>query len=228
MSRYRVKVGRPKEHDARTGIALLDAAERIVDRDGVGALSVRGLADDVGTTTRAIYSVFGSKGALIVALGARAFDLLAAGLDTLPATDDPGADLVEAGVGVFRRLVVEHPSLFKVGVQHAEVPPELASQFRASAGNALKRLEARLARLQASGFLSGRTVRDAACEFHALCEGLAALELRNALCEGEEERIWREALTALVAGFGTGPCPFARTTSATPSTSTAVPVRSRA
>ena len=44
-------------------------------------------------------------------------------------------------------------------------------------------------------------MRDAVTEFHALCEGLAVLELRSALPPGEEERIWREALTALVRGF---------------------------
>jgi AcrR family transcriptional regulator len=198
-------VGRPREHDERTGVALLDAAERIVERDGLATLSVRRLADDAGTTTRAVYSVFGSKPALIVALGARTFDWLTSAMDDLPATNDPVEDLIEAGVSVFRRLVVEHPSLFKVGVQQTEVPPELAGAFRASADNALGRLESRLERLRGSRLLGGRTVRDAACEFHALCEGLAAIELRGAICQGEEERIWREALTALVAGFGATP-----------------------
>jgi hypothetical protein len=56
-------------------------------------------------------------------------------------------------------------------------------------------------RLEAAGVLGGRTVPDAVTEFHALCEGLAVLELRSALPSGEEERIWRQALTALVRGF---------------------------
>ena len=55
-------MGRPKEHDEATGVALLDAAERLVATGGVGALSVRAVAEAVGTTTRAIYSVFGSMG----------------------------------------------------------------------------------------------------------------------------------------------------------------------
>ena len=38
-------------------------------------------------------------------------------------------------------------------------------------------------------------------KFHALCEGLAAIELRGQMTSGEEMRIWRDALTALVAGF---------------------------
>ena len=53
-------MGRPKEHDARTAAALLEAAESVVQSDGVDALSVRRVADEVGTSTRAVYSLFGS------------------------------------------------------------------------------------------------------------------------------------------------------------------------
>jgi hypothetical protein len=38
-------------------------------------------------------------------------------------------------------------------------------------------------------------------EFHSLCEGLAAMELRGMLPAGEMQRIWRDALAALVRGF---------------------------
>jgi AcrR family transcriptional regulator len=194
-------MGRPKEHDARTGAALLDAAEHIVEQEGLAALTVRRVADEVGTTTRAVYSVFGSKEALIVALGARAFELLAAGLDAAAATEDPVADLVEAGAGVFRRLAVERPTLFKTGVQHSGVGSELAGQFRTAADDALTRLVSRLTRLRDAGLLGERNLHEAACQFHALCEGLAAIELRGALPLGDEERIWRDAFTALVTGF---------------------------
>ena len=51
----------------------------------------------------------------------------------------------------------------------------------------------------------GRTVRDATTQFHALCEGLAALELREALPPKDAERIWRDALTALIAGLAITP-----------------------
>ena len=96
-------MGRPREHDDRTAAALLDAAERIAETGGSEALSVRGVADEVGTTTRAVYSLFGSKDGLIAALGVQAFEFLRTGLETLPLLDDPAADLVETGL-VFRRL----------------------------------------------------------------------------------------------------------------------------
>jgi hypothetical protein len=56
-------------------------------------------------------------------------------------------------------------------------------------------------RVKVAGLLGSRSVREAACQFHALCEGLAAVELRGLMTPGEEMRIWRDALTALVAGF---------------------------
>jgi AcrR family transcriptional regulator len=201
MLRYYVKVGRPKEHDERTAVALLEAAERIVQAAGLEALSVRRLADDVGTTTRAVYSLFGSKDGLLVALGTRAFAMLGAAIAELPATEDPAADLVDAGVEVFRRFAIGHPSLFRIGVQQTVGSPALASDFAKAAAEAFAGLEARMTRVKAVGLLGSRTVRDAACEFHALCEGLAAVELRGLMSPGEEVRIWREALSALVAGF---------------------------
>lgn len=196
-------MGRPKEHDAATGVALLDAAERIVEADGLAALSVRRVADEAGTTTRAVYAVFGSKEGLVVALGRRAFDWLAEAMDELPSSDDPVKDLAEAGVQVIRRLVVEHPALFKVGVQHNDVPADLVQQFRAEAANALGQLHVRFQPLRERGLLGDRSISEAAFQFHALCEGLAAIELRGSLTTGQEELTWRGALTALIMGFRT-------------------------
>ncbi len=196
-------MGRPREHDEQTAIALLDAAERIVERGGLAALTVRRVADEVGSTTRAVYSLFGSKDGLVVALGVRAFDLLRAAIDSLPATDEPAGDLVEAGVVVFRRFVLRHPALFQLGVQRVAVPAELAGQFRGAADHALDGLQSRIARLADAGQIGSRSVPDAVCEFHALCEGLGALEVRAVIPRGEAERIWRDALAALVAGWRT-------------------------
>ncbi len=194
-------VGRPKEHDARTGEALLDAAELLVEEQGMAMLSVRRVAESAGTTTRAVYAVFGSKEGLVVALGRRAFEWLADAVDEVPSSDDPITDLAECGIRVFRRLVVEHPALFKIGVQRSEVPAELVPRFRTEADNAMARLQSRFERLREHGLLDDRSISEAALQFHALCEGLAAIELRAAHTAGLEERIWRDALTALIAGF---------------------------
>ena len=197
-------VGRPREHDQATAAALLEAAERTVEAEGLGALSVRRVANDVGTTTRAVYSLFGSKDGLVVALGARAFDLLGAAVAALPETDDPAEDLVQAGL-VFRHFAREHPALFTVGVQRALPSRELWDRFRGAAVKALSTLHARLERLAAHDGLGGRSVAEAAWQFHALCEGLAAAELRDPDVGRDPERRWRAALDALVRGFAVAP-----------------------
>lgn len=182
-------------------MALLEAAERLVAGDGPAALSVRRVADMAGVSPRAVYSLFGSKDGLIVALGIRTFDLLRDSIDVLPVTDDPVDDLVEAGM-TFRRFVLQHPALFQLGVQRVDVPLELAEGFASAAERALESLLSRAARLADATPISTRSLRADICGFHALCEGLAALELRGMTAAGDAERIWRDALTALARGLG--------------------------
>lgn len=200
-----VKMGRPREHDERTAAALLSAAERTIDEHGVGALSMRNVAEQAATTTRAVYSLFGSKDGLIAALAANAFELLGAAVNALPATKDPAADLVAAGLA-FRALALGHPTLFAIAVQRPASDLTSWHQVRAAANNALTGLEHKLDRLRQANGLEGRTITDAAFQFHALCEGLAALELRGNCDPTQAQRLWQEALTALVNGFALPPC----------------------
>lgn len=184
-------------------MALMNAAERIVESNGLDALSVRGLALEVGTSTRAVYSLFGSKDGLISALAARTFDLLGATVGALPTTQDAASDLVEAGVSGFRCLVIDHPGLFKLGIQQTQTTAEQVVEIRAAAARAWEVLAARVVRLGRQGRLGTRSVNEAATAFHALCEGLAALEIRGDLPRDTAECHWRNALTDLVEGFNT-------------------------
>jgi AcrR family transcriptional regulator len=196
-----VLMGRPKLHDAATATALVDEAERIVETAGLDALTVRRVASGVGATTRAVYSVFGSKEALVTALGIRAFELLRDDIDALPRSDDPGTDLVEAGVRVFRRFAIDHPALFEVGFRAGVTESRAGGGFHPEAYQALDGLRRRVERLDAAGRLGTHSAQEATTAFHALCEGLAALELRSSFMLDEGEERWRQALTALVQGF---------------------------
>jgi AcrR family transcriptional regulator len=193
-------MGRPKEHNEHTATALLNAAERIAEHDGLDALSVRRVANEVGTTTRAVYSLFGAKEGLVAALGERAFDLLGAQVAALSLTDDPAADLVQAGL-VFGRFAREHLALFRIGVQRIEVLPETGQAFAGAADRALAVLRERIGRLENAGQMGDRSLQDATLEFHALCEGLAAVEARCHLTVAGAEHLWGDALSALVRGW---------------------------
>ena len=81
---------------------------------------------------------------------------------------------------MFRRFATEHPSLFAIGVQRSIATPRLwEERVRPAAERALATLKSRVTRLDDAGLLRGRTADEATLEFHALCEGLAALELRD-------------------------------------------------
>jgi AcrR family transcriptional regulator len=197
-------VGRTRIHDQATAAALLDAAEAIVDTEGVEGLTVRRVAQQVGTTTRAVYSSLGSKEALLAALGMRAFDLLGMQIAALPRSEDPAADLIAAGAAGFRRWALEHPALFRVGFLHqVSVAPQVWARFGTSAQRALTTLHELIRRVEQDGGLAGRPLTAATWQFHSLCEGLAAMELRGSMpCpENDSQQIWTDALGALVAGW---------------------------
>jgi len=210
-------MGRPREHDEQTRAALRAAAERLVAEGGPAALSVRAVADAAGTSTRAVYSLFGSKeGLLVDALAQEAFVFLFTEIGKLVETDDPVADLVDVGAVAFRRLVLEHPALYRIAFQR--VVPELdgGPELVATRQKAWDQLVAKVTRLEEAGLLGQKPVTEAAVEFIAMLEGLGNAELRGAvlrlLPEGSEEQAWRNGLTTLVRGFAaaSGPNPRPR------------------
>jgi AcrR family transcriptional regulator len=190
-------VGRPREHDETTRAALLAAAERLIDEEGPDAAGVRCVADEVGTSTRAVYSVFGSKQGLLEALAIRFFEELHAAIDAVPLTDDPAADLVEAGMQAFRGTVIKHPSLYRLVFLRIVPDLELGPEFGQVAYDAFGRMQALVERVA-----PGPGVHERALAWHALTEGLASMEVRGQMLDTlNAERIWRDALTALVRGF---------------------------
>ena len=195
-------VGRRREHDDKTAEALLDAAERTIAGEGVDALSLRQVANDAGTSTRAIYTLFDAQDGLVAALGMRAFNILQRDIETLPATDQPGQDLVEVAV-VFRRFALEHPALFSIAFHRAD--PAIWPRFRAAAIDALTVLDKRFEPLEDADLLGGRSVSEASTQFRALCEGAAWTELRGNPLSPNPERFWRNAFHALITGFATPP-----------------------
>jgi len=195
-------MGRPKQHDDTTREALLAAAENLVERGGVGALSVRAVADEIGTTTRAVYSTFGSKEGLLGALAMRSFDMLRDAIAELPGTNDPARDLVQAALTVFRPMAVEHPSLFRIAFLRAAPDVELGPEVSDAARAGYELLTERVQRLADADLLGGRDVQAATREFNAMCFGMAVTELLNPTQLGSDpQRAWCAAFQTLINGF---------------------------
>src|SRR5919204_6188909 len=108
-------MGRPREHDEATRERLLEAAERLSGAKGFEAVTVRAVAEAAGTSTRAVYALFGSKEGLEQALHQAMFTRLRDLERARRRRDDPRADLVELAMA-YRRWAVERPDRYVVAM----------------------------------------------------------------------------------------------------------------
>lgn len=192
-------MGRPREHDALTRLALLKAAESLVARGGLDAVSVRAVAEEIGTSVRAVYSVFGSKEGLIRGLAERGFQLLMNQVDSAPSTLDPATDLVAAALSGFRPFAIEHPDLFRLLFIWPGI--DLGPDVGAAGKVAFGRLDARLESARLAGLLPDRPFSELRLEFHALCQGLASLELCGVIAGAPADRLWADSIDDLLTGW---------------------------
>lgn len=91
---------------------MLQAAVRLLDELGPDALQTRKVATAAGTSTMAVYTHFGGMRDLIAEVaqeGLRQFDAAL----TVPATDDPVADLMSVGAA-YRRYAIERPHMYRL------------------------------------------------------------------------------------------------------------------
>jgi len=196
-------MGRPRLHGAGTRAELLRAAEGLVETGGPEAVTVRRLAAKVGTTTRAIYSVFGDKDSLFNALTHEALAKLLATVQAVPLTDDPVHDLVRAGVEGFRNYTHRYPNLFRF-VFESGVLKNPGPENMEIALESLQALRSRVDRCAQAHRIPPDSVDTLTSVFHSLCVGLATVERAACLplpMGNEPEEVWEAALQGLIAGF---------------------------
>ncbi len=92
---------------------LLDEAGRLLSEEGPAALSLRRLAADVGTSTSAVYSLFGGKPELMRAVYLEASRRFGHQLSSVERTDDPLGDLARLGLA-YREFAIGNPHLYAV------------------------------------------------------------------------------------------------------------------
>jgi AcrR family transcriptional regulator len=106
-------MARPKTHDEALRSRLLDCAGELLSAEGAKALSLRKLAADAGTSTTAVYSLFGSKPDLVNALYAEGFRRFGQRLQVVERTGDVVEDLVRLGL-VYRDSALADPHLYPI------------------------------------------------------------------------------------------------------------------
>ena len=100
------------------------AAMRIVDAEGIEALTFRRLGAEMGVSYTTIYTYFENRDALITALMGQLLNEIESGIQFEGA--DPHAKLMEVGLGI-RRVMAQHPQWITTFMSTATGPAGAAS-----------------------------------------------------------------------------------------------------
>lgn len=157
--------------------ALLEGAERLLERGGVDALAVRRIAAEAGVAPMGVYNRFGGKHGVLDALLARGFDELDA---TLAAADDPdplGA-LADAARR-YRSFAKTHPALYGLMFDRAIPGWQPSPAALAHAAASFGRLAGHVSKAMAAGALAGGDPAEVAQQLWSASHGAVSLELRG-------------------------------------------------
>jgi AcrR family transcriptional regulator len=176
-------MARPKTYDEALRRRLLKAAEEFLAAGGAASLSLRSLAAAAGTSTSAVYSLFGGKSALLNAIYAEAFSRLYRHLAVVPATEDPAADLVRIGLA-YRDSALENPHLYRIMFGQAPAGLEPGEPERVPGREALGVLAETVQRGVRAGIFPEGSARQLTLAAWALVHGLVSLELDGKLPPG--------------------------------------------
>lgn len=200
---------RPRVHDDALRERLLAASTRVVAEGGPTALTVRDVAARAGTSSSAVYALFGSRDALLRAVGEHASARFAAHLRATGRTGDPDADLLALGVA-YRRFALDEPRTYRVmftrpgaGASHPDSGPVTGAPPFLVLHDAVH--EALTAGAASAAYPAGAGTDDAtraATHVWALAHGWVALELDGLLPWPAAERDARYVAALRAAGPG--------------------------
>ncbi|WP_019816483.1 TetR/AcrR family transcriptional regulator [Saccharomonospora saliphila] len=170
-------------HDDALRTRLLDHAGRLLAEHGAGALSMRRLASDAGTSTTAVYALFGNKATLVNELYAEGFRRLGLRLRRTETTGDTVDDVVRLGLA-YRESALADRHLYPI--MFADVTPgfEAGPGTDRLAMTALAPLWETVRAGVESGVLADAAVETIAVSCWACAHGMVAFELSRTLPRG--------------------------------------------
>jgi AcrR family transcriptional regulator len=190
----RKKTGSPYHHgDLRD--ALVRAARRILEKDGIAQLSLRGVARAAGVSPAAPYHHFADKQALLDAIATQGFAALTAEMrDRMAKASDPDRRLDASGVG-YVVFAVENPALFQLmfGGDGQQPPTDALKEARDMAYGVL---EAAVAATSPDGIAAPLVC----LRLWALVHGLAKLIVEGAIKPSDYGAADNEAFAVRLLG----------------------------
>jgi AcrR family transcriptional regulator len=167
-------------HHGNLPHAMLQEAVRLIQREGVEALTLRGVGARLGVSRTALYRHFTSKQALLTAVAAEGFRTLRSALAEAWESGGRGNEGFRAMGLAYVRFAVTHPSHYRVmfggTLQHAD-----HSVVRDADTDAFQVLLDAIVELQGQGLVRGGDPRHLAMYIWAVVHGVSMLALDGML-----------------------------------------------
>ena len=186
-----------KSHTSELATRLVDEAGRMLAAEGFGALTLRRLATVTGTSTMAVYTLFGDKDGLLSAMHREGFARLAAALEdaVVGVETDPLEALARQGFA-YRSAALANPHLYGLmfGTAAPGFSPDAVGEEVASA--AYRPLVDGVQRCLDAGVMHGPSAERIGIHLWAVSHGMVSLEIAGHLDGDEQERAdaYRDAL----------------------------------
>jgi len=173
----------PKLHDAALRMTLLVQTSRLVAESGPEAVSVRAAAAAAGTSTSAVYALFGSREVLLAAVVQEAVARFGAHLAAVTESDDPVGDLLALGMA-YRVSALDDPHFYRVMFDAG--PARVNRVGRDEPTFAV--LQGAVQRCIDAGMTADADAERMATTLWALVHGLVQLEIAGLLEDDEHRR----------------------------------------
>jgi AcrR family transcriptional regulator len=178
---------------------LLEAAHRLLESEGVDALTVRRVATEAGVAPMGIYHRFGGKEGLAEALFVDGNRLLTEALQQGEAGD--ALDELREGCRQYRRFALANPALYSLMFERAvpgfEPSPEVLETCMKSFGVLVDCTR----RAQAAGVLRAGDAFAYAHRIWSACHGAVSLELRQIGFMEDLDAEYEGLISTLVEGL---------------------------
>ncbi|MFF6806146.1 WHG domain-containing protein [Streptomyces sp. NPDC012616] len=191
-------MGRPRTNDTTVKERLVECTTELLATRPQESVTVRAAAAAAGTSTAAVYSLFGDKEGLIAAVRDRAVAGLFQAVTAVPASENALTDIY-ALAAAYRRWGRAHSYLYATlfgGVQSFEPSGSVG------AGDPVRPLIAAIDRAVAASVLEGEATSIAVSLWVTL-HGVVTLELAGALVGPTADVTFRSTIHAALRGWTT-------------------------
>lgn len=186
----------PRVADAGVRVRLIDEAVALVEAEGSEALTLRRIADEVGTSTMAVYTHFGSMGELRREVKRVGFERLGEAVKSVAETGAPMTDLVRMG-WAYRCFGRDNANLYRLMFMEKPLDEEITVGV-----DIFEYLVDGVRRCVESGEFEVTQPRILALQLWSLVHGLVALELAGLIGAGTVKATFRASTRSLFSGFG--------------------------